>query len=530
MLALLGPPSRYPVHGALAADSRADSRASWLHPEQAPAASQSTSAAPAGRQELGACCYPIEPGAPETECVVTDPVTCDEEYDGIWMGLGTNCDDQNENEVADICEQGACCYGESATACVLTDVPTCWYTYGGTWVAPGFDCSDHNGDAIADVCQEGACCFGPYCSLADYFRCNHEFEGQWFGPGTDCSDADGNSIADGCEWLQLGACCYGDPPESCVAVDGPVTCEQQFLGHWMGPGTNCDDLDGNGVADECELGACCSPSGLECAVVNRVVCQQELGGWWKGAGTNCDDLNGNGLADICEGPPTGACCYGPTGNSCAVVEQFPCEVWLQGQYMGDWTNCDDLNGNGYPDLCEPTDRGACCYWEGGLYCVWTSEDGCVGFYHGVFMGIGAECEDLDGNGVADLCEGLEPGACCYDVGGWPDCFRTFSEYYCEQDPTVEGQWMGLGTDCDDHDGDGIADICIRALGDLNCDGVVDFGDINPFVLALSNPAAYAQAFPECHILTGDMNCDGLVDFGDINPFVSCLANGDCDCP
>lgn len=33
---------------------------------------------------------------------------------------------------------------------------------------------------------------------------------------------------------------------------------------------------------------------------------------------------------------------------------------------------------------------------------------------------------------------------------------------------------------------------------------------------------------------GDMNCDGLVDFGDINPFVACLAGGggmgDCQCP
>jgi hypothetical protein len=67
-------------------------------------------------------------------------------------------------------------------------------------------------------------------------------------------------------------------------------------------------------------------------------------------------------------------------------------------------------------------------------------------------------------------------------------------------------------------------------GDVNCDGLVDFGDINPFVLALSNPAAYGQAYPACDIMNGDMNCDGAVDFGDINPFVACLASGDCDCP
>lgn len=60
------------------------------------------------------------------------------------------------------------------------------------------------------------------------------------------------------------------------------------------------------------------------------------------------------------------------------------------------------------------------------------------------------------------------------------------------------------------------------LGDLNCDHAVDFGDINPFVLALTNPAGYAQAFPNCRIENADINQDGRVDFGDINPFVRLL--------
>ena len=61
-------------------------------------------------------------------------------------------------------------------------------------------------------------------------------------------------------------------------------------------------------------------------------------------------------------------------------------------------------------------------------------------------------------------------------------------------------------------------------GDLNCDGEVDFDDINPFVLALSDPAGYAIAYPNCNILTGDINQDGLVNFEDINPFVALLSN------
>jgi hypothetical protein len=64
-----------------------------------------------------------------------------------------------------------------------------------------------------------------------------------------------------------------------------------------------------------------------------------------------------------------------------------------------------------------------------------------------------------------------------------------------------------------------------APGDLNCDGVVDFADINPFVLALSDPAAYAVTYSNCDIMTGDINADGSVDFGDINPFVALLTGG-----
>ena len=62
-------------------------------------------------------------------------------------------------------------------------------------------------------------------------------------------------------------------------------------------------------------------------------------------------------------------------------------------------------------------------------------------------------------------------------------------------------------------------------GDMNCDATVDFGDINPFVLALSNPTVYGQTYPGCPILNGDINGDGTFDFGDINPFVALLSGG-----
>ena len=64
-------------------------------------------------------------------------------------------------------------------------------------------------------------------------------------------------------------------------------------------------------------------------------------------------------------------------------------------------------------------------------------------------------------------------------------------------------------------------------GDLNCDGRLDGGDIDPFFLALGDPAAYLLQFPNCDPLNGDMNGDGRLDGGDIDPFFQCLAFGGC---
>jgi len=64
-------------------------------------------------------------------------------------------------------------------------------------------------------------------------------------------------------------------------------------------------------------------------------------------------------------------------------------------------------------------------------------------------------------------------------------------------------------------------VCV---GDLNGDGQVSFGDINPFVLRLSSPAVYHERYPCVPDGNGDINGDGIVSFKDINPFVACLSN------
>ena len=64
-------------------------------------------------------------------------------------------------------------------------------------------------------------------------------------------------------------------------------------------------------------------------------------------------------------------------------------------------------------------------------------------------------------------------------------------------------------------------------GDMNCDGRLDGADIDPFFLALGDPAAYLLQFPNCDPLNGDMNGDGRLDGGDIDPFFACLGGGQC---
>lgn len=67
-------------------------------------------------------------------------------------------------------------------------------------------------------------------------------------------------------------------------------------------------------------------------------------------------------------------------------------------------------------------------------------------------------------------------------------------------------------------------VDVFVAGDLNCDGVVDFDDINPFVIALSGEAAYYAAYPDCNWYNADCNEDGAVDFDDINPFVNMIGS------
>jgi hypothetical protein len=59
-------------------------------------------------------------------------------------------------------------------------------------------------------------------------------------------------------------------------------------------------------------------------------------------------------------------------------------------------------------------------------------------------------------------------------------------------------------------------------GDVNCDGVISYADINPFVAALLGEAGYTARYPDCWYLSADCNFDGVMSVADINPFVALL--------
>ncbi len=69
-------------------------------------------------------------------------------------------------------------------------------------------------------------------------------------------------------------------------------------------------------------------------------------------------------------------------------------------------------------------------------------------------------------------------------------------------------------------------VPIVCRGDMNCDGQIDFGDINDFVLALANWPGWLATYPDCPPENADINGDGMYGgpngFGDINPFVALL--------
>ena len=90
---------------------------------------------------------------------------------------------------------------------------------------------------------------------------------------------------------------------------------------------------------------------------------------------------------------------------------------------------------------------------------------------------------------------------------------------------VDRQRLIVGTQ-----GRGAWRVPIGIPGDCNCDGSVNFDDIDYFVAAIGGEAAWtdfyanqhAGGLPACHYVSCDPTGDGVVNFDDIDPFVALL--------
>ncbi|MCG3126415.1 MAG: hypothetical protein CHACPFDD_01250 [Phycisphaerae bacterium] len=106
--------------------------------------------------------------------------------------------------------------------------------------------------------------------------------------------------------------------------------------------------------------------------------------------------------------------------------------------------------------------------------------------------------------------------------GWTNYFTSATNAY------DRAQALGTGQPSNpayglffEYDADGNMSTSALA-GDLNCDGNVDSFDIDPFTLALSDPQAYAQQYPNCDILQADINGDGSVNGFDADAFTNMM--------
>ncbi len=101
--------------------------------------------------------------------------------------------------------------------------------------------------------------------------------------------------------------------------------------------------------------------------------------------------------------------------------------------------------------------------------------------------------------------------------------------------SADGQFVAFDSDGDDltpGDSGFLADVFLAQLptatvylpGDFDGSGTVDTQDINPFILALTNPAAFQSTYGVNPVVY-DTNNDGVINTEDINPFILILTGG-----
>ncbi len=135
--------------------------------------------------------------------------------------------------------------------------------------------------------------------------------------------------------------------------------------------------------------------------------------------------------------------------------------------------------------------------------------------------VGSEAVAAHGNAPVPLADG----------GHWADSVTSTFQGWSQEAAMTPALAVGTRKHMTDLDWAAMADIGWELApplvgGDLNGDALVNTEDINPFILALVDAAAFTAAFPHVdRFAAGDLSGDGLVNVEDINPFILALTGG-----
>ena len=383
-------------------------------------------------------------------CYDTDYMTCTQKIEGM-VNPRTLCVNSDCTDAPD--RNGTCCYNvegvnycEEDISCILCHLS-------------GGDCNIFNPPCDDEPCGEvspglkGACCYcleqgqPAQCQVVNEVFCNI-LGGHYFGDNTTC-DNDPCDIFD-CDPIigpDRGSCCYNYDgtnyclditEESCGVLEGDwnttTTCEE--LQSLNTPG--CGNLTGPGS----EFGACCScinygtdgePNYISTCFDNipEEICIF-LNGEYQGSDTNCNDWNISCNSQYaCEVPDYASCCY-----------------TIDDPTWGEYTTCID-------DTSELT----CSQFDNSNWSVNSCEEreDCeTGFNPPYTCCIGGNCSEMDpficqdigGTPSQDSCAdreisdpticagggGFVLGSCCYDV---PDTYCTPIGPYCNNNVTED---------------------------------------------------------------------------------------------
>lgn len=210
---------------------------------------------------------------------------------------------------------GACCFADG-TCDELTAVDCA--SAGGTYNGDFTTCS---GTTCPEAVQ--ACCFPNTGGCLNLTPTNCLAAGGVPGGlGTNCATY--VCFPEGACCLPDGTCMDGLSPDECAMMNGL----------FQGDGSSC-----SGVTCPEPEGACCFSTGF-CLTLTQGDCTL-AGGNWAGPATTCDDVNGNGTADDCEAP---TCPGDLTGDARTDFDDFA-------QLASCWNQpCGDLTGDNLTDF------------------------------------------------------------------------------------------------------------------------------------------------------------------------------------